>query len=310
MAAVTLAAFARAPLFPPIGLRKVMVPVLGVLLGSGFSPALVDQIGEWVVTLAILPVFTLAAFSGSFFFYRVIGRYDKVTAYFAAAPGGLNDMLIFGAEAGGDEKRIALAHASRVFIVVTFVALFYNFALNVETTGDARPYVGFDDVPVPDLGILLLCAIVGALIAPKLGFPAPQILGPMILSALVHLTGITDAPPPSFAVNAAQLVMGTVVGSRFVGTPAKEILRDMTLAAGSSSVMLAVALASALAVAAMTSTTLDQSFLAFSPGGLPEMSLLALAMDADVAYVATTHIVRITIVIALAPVIFRILRKR
>ena len=308
MLAVTLAALARAPVAPPIGLRRLMVPVLGVLLGSGFSPSVVGQLGEWLVTLAILPLFALLAFAGSFFFYRRIGAYDRVTAYFSAAPGGLNDMMIIGAEAGGDEKRIALAHASRIFIVVTFVAFFYNFALSVETSGDARPYVQFSDVPIPDLGLLTACAIVGALVGPKLGLPAPQILGPMILSALVHLTGLTDAPPPSLAVNAAQLVMGTVVGSRFAGTPAIEILRDLLLALGSSSLMLVVALGTAVAVATLTPVTLDQSFLAFSPGGLPEMSLLALAMGADVAYVATIHIVRITLVISLAPIAFRILR--
>ena len=69
--------------------------------------------------------------------------------------------------------------------------------------------------------------------------------------------------------------------------------------------MLFVALGAALAVTSATGAGLDQTFLAFSPGGLPEMSLLALAMGADVAYVATIHILRVTAVISIAPIIFR-----
>lgn len=309
MLAVMLAAMARAPLAAPIELRRIVVPIIGVLLGSGFTPAMLDQLGSWMVTLAILPIFTVVAFAASFFFYSRVGRYDTVTAYFSAAPGGLNDMLIIGAAAGGSETRIALAHASRVFIVVTFVAFFYGYVLDVSATGDARPYVAFSDVPLPDLGMLLACAVIGALVAPMIGLPAPQILGPMILSATIHATGLTSAPPPSLAVNGAQLVMGTVVGSRFIGTPVFEIMRDLLLALGSTTSMLIAALASALVIVAITGVGLDQTFLAFSPGGLPEMSLLALAMGADVAYVAAMHIIRITIVISVAPIFFRFLRR-
>ena len=309
MALVTLAALLKAPVRASIELRNIMVPILGVMLGSGFHPSIFERIADWGVTLAALPVFILLAFGGSFLFYWKIGRYDPVTAYFSAAPGGLNDMLIIGSEAGGSERHIALAHAARVFLVVTFVALFYSFALDVQATGDARPYVSIADVPVPDLAILAGCAVIGTLAGPYLRLPAPQILGPMILSAIVHLTGWTDAPPPSLAVNAAQLVIGTLVGCRFAGVTPSEILRDLSLAAGSSTLMVLIALATAVTVARLTGLELSQTFLAFSPGGLPEMSLLALAMGADIAFVATLHIARITLVIAIAPLVFKLLKR-
>ena len=49
--------------------------------------------------------------------------------------------------------------------------------------------------------------------------------------------------------------------------------------------------------------------LAFSPGGLAEMSLIALALGVDVAYVSSQHVVRIFIIVALAPWVFRLLRR-
>jgi uncharacterized membrane protein AbrB (regulator of aidB expression) len=84
----------------------------------------------------------------------------------------------------------------------------------------------------------------------------------------------------------------------------------MSLAAGSSGALLSIALGTALVVTHLTGIELHQTFLAFSPGGLPEMSLLALALHADIAYVATIHIVRILMVITFAPLVFRMTGSR
>lgn len=307
---VTVAAVLGANLQPPILLRKLLLPILGVMLGSGFSPSIFGQASSWLFTIAILPFYVALAFSFAFLVYRKIGGYDHVTAYFSSAPGGLNDMMIIGAEAGGIERRIALAHASRILVVVGFVSFFFAVVLDVTATGDTSLYIAFADVPLKDLSLLAACAVIGTWIGPRLRLPAPQIIGPMILSAIVHLVGLTSAPPPTLAVNAAQLVMGTVVGCRFLGVPAKEILRDIALASVASGLMLIVALSTAVLVAEVSGVGFGQTFLTFAPGGLPEMSLLSLAMGADVAYVATIHILRITLVIALAPLVFKAIRGR
>ena len=41
--------------------------------------------------------------------------------------------------------------------------------------------------------------------------------------------------------------------------------------------------------------------LAFAPGGLAEMSLIALALGVDPAFVSSHHVVRIFLVVVLAP---------
>ena len=310
MIVVTVAALFAAPVQPPMLMRKILLPVIGVMLGAGFSPSLLDAPSAWLGPLTALPVFIAVAFGAAFAVYRVVGRYDPVTAYFAAAPGGLNDMMVLGAEAGGSERKIALAHASRILIVVSAVSLFYGVILDVTAMGQGRPYVPFSAVPLSDLAILASCALLGALGAPYLRLPAPAILGPMVLSGAVHLSGLTDAPPPTFVVNAAQLVMGAVVGCRFFGVSPREVAHDMGMSAIATGAMLVAALTISAAVSRLTGLPLDQVFLSFSPGGLVEMSLLALALGADIAFVASIHVIRIVLVIALAPVVFRVIGRR
>ena len=134
----TLAAILSLPIRGPDRLRPLVIPVIGVMLGSAMTPEMFDAAGRYATSFALLlPFLGVTAFV-SYAIYRRVGRYDPVTAFFSAMPGGLNDMLILGGAAGGNEKRIALAHAARVLLVILFVVLFYGYALDVSSTEVAR----------------------------------------------------------------------------------------------------------------------------------------------------------------------------
>ena len=310
MIAVTIAALLRLPVRGPNALRPVVVPVIGVMLGASLTPETLSAVGRWLGTIAVLPAFLGVAAVVSYAFYRRLGRYEPITAYFCAMPGGLNDMLILGAAAGGDERRIALAHASRVLVVISVVVLFYGSVLGVRGQRGGSNWVALTDPAIRDYAILAACAVLGALAGRVLKVAAAPILFPMLLSGAAHIAELVRIAPPTLMVIGAQWVLGTIIGSRFVGTAARDIGRDLTLAAGSSVLMIGAAIGAAAAVHGMTGTALSQTFLAFSPGGLTEMGLLAFAMGQDVAYVSVTHLVRILLVIFCAKPIFDALRRR
>ncbi len=306
----TVAAMLRAPVAGPDALRRYVIPIIGVMLGAGVSAALFDQIGAWVVTLMLLPVLLAVAASISYAVYRRIGRYDPVTAFYCAMPGGLNEMLILGGEAGGDERRIALAHAARVLLIIVFVALFFGFFLGVSSGGQGtNRWVGLWDITAFDYLVLGLCAVLGALLGGWARLPAGAVFGPMILSGIAHVTEIVTVAPPSLFVIAAQITIGTIIGTRFVGATLAEIRKDLSLSAVASFLMLVAAVIFAEVIVLASGIPLAQAFLAFSPGGLTEMALLTIAMDQDVTYVSLMHIIRITLVIAIAPVIFSLTRR-
>ncbi len=306
----TVAAMLRVPVRAPAALRPFVIPVIGVMLGSGVTAQVIGQLGGWVLTLVLLPVFLASAAGLSFLVYRRIGGYDTVTSYYSAMPGGLNEMLLLGAEAGGDERRIALAHAARILIVIIFIALFFGLALGV-TSGQngASTWVALDALTSTDYLILGACAVFGAWSGKLIGLPAAPVFGPMILSGIAHIVGWVTVAPPTLFVIAAQITIGTVIGTRFVGATLAEIRRDLGLGALSSLAMLCVAVVFAEIIALANGIPLSQAFLAYSPGGLAEMSLLALALDQDATYVSIMHVIRITVVIAAAPFVFRLLRK-
>ena len=300
-----LAVMAGAPIKGPIKIRPMMVLVLGVMLGSGFTPDMINRIGDWAASLAFLLLYIAVAGAVIYPYFRKVARYDPITAYFCGMPGGLNEMMIVGGAMGGDERVIGLTHASRVVLAVLIIPIAFRLIEGVDT-GDRGAYeISIIDMATRDLVILGACAILGWPLGKWLKLPAGGLLGPMLLSAATHLTGMTSAPPPIEVLNIAQWVIGTTIGCRFSGVPRREILRILAIALGATAILIAISVLFAMALHLATDLDPRQVILAYAPGGLAEMSLVALALGADVAFVATHHIIRISVVVIAAPLIFR-----
>ncbi len=306
MTATTVAAMAGVKISLPITLRNAFITVLGVMLGSGFHPGLLSHLGEWTISLAMLLIYCLATGAVSYLYFRRFCGYTRPTAYFAAMPGGLAEMVLTGTSAGGDPRVISLSHASRVLLVVLLLPISFQFLLNYDPA--TRPPAGapLADIAWRDLGLLAAAAVAGTLLARAVRLPAAQLVGPMLVSAAIHLAGWTEAAPPVELVSISQVVIGTAIGCRFAGTSTGFVLRCVRLAVGATFLMMAVSLAIAYLVHALTGLPTPSLILAYAPGGLAEMSLVALALAFDAAFVATHHIVRILIVVLLAPLFYRL----
>src|SRR3546814_11687266 len=94
--------------------RTAMIGVLGVMLGSGFAPEILDRIGSWAVSLSALAVYTVGITGVITVFLRRFCGYDPVTAYFSAAPGGPSEMVGVGSYCGGDARVITLTTPQRL----------------------------------------------------------------------------------------------------------------------------------------------------------------------------------------------------
>lgn len=294
----------------PQPLRMGMLAVLGVMLGSAFTPGLIDRIGPWLPSMAVLLVVSVVTpFLAGAVFQR-LGGWDRVTAYFSGTPGGLNEMVAIGTARGGDERTIVLVHTLRIMIVVFALAIWFRLTEGVAAsqTADATPWLIDGDFSLTDLAWLAAAALAGRPVGQVLRLPAPQLTGPMILAAATHLSGLTALQPPAELIVVAQVVVGSALGTRFVGADPVRLLRTAILAAGSSVIMLGLAAAAAWGAAALTGLPFLLLLLAYAPGGLAEMSLIGLALGMDVPFVATHHVVRIALVVALAPLMFRLLR--
>jgi membrane AbrB-like protein len=308
MAATTVAAISgvRVALMPR--LRLVFVAILGVMLGSAFTPEVVKGIALWLGSFAWLALYVMIATALIWLFYRRLAKYDAVTAYFSAAPGGLNEMILAGGALGGDERRISMSHAARILIAIFALSFGYRWFGGYVPAGDAAA-AGGNLMSWLDWLLLSGCGLTGFGLAKLLRIPAYALVGPMVLSAIVHAAGITHSQPPVWLVAAAQVIVGAMVGSRFDGAPVRLVAKALLLAIVATAVLLVLAAIFGEAVETTLGIPFSAALLAFSPGGLAEMSLIALSLEVDAAYVSSHHIVRIFMIVLAAPFVFRLLSR-
>lgn len=294
------AALGGAPLQAPDQLRSTLVAVIGVLLGSGFGPETIGHLNTWAFSIiGLLACVSLQAIVVAIFLVKV-GRFDPVTALFSAMPGGLVEMMEIGRQYGGDERAIILAHTARVVLVIAIVAVWFRFVLGYEVRGVAP--LSHGETGLSDYLAMFACGLIGAFLGLRCRLPAPTFLGPMLCSAVAHMAGWTDGSPPSWMIICAQVLLGAIVGCRFIGTPPRKVLRAFALSTGATILMLLLALGFAWGLSPVLQQPPDQVLLAYAPGGLTEMCLVALSMGADVAYIASHHLVRVIALLATASI--------
>lgn len=278
--------------------RPFVVAVIGVMLGSGFKPDTFDHLDQWAMSLVGLVLcIAFSAFLVQGYLSRFGGQ-SRVTALFSAMPGGVVEMVEIGRAEGGDEKAILLAHVWRIILVIAAIAFWFRLVLGFEVEG-MMPLSSSPTGPI-DLVVLGACAVLGSALGLGLKLPAPTFIGPMTLSAVAHMTGLTYGSPPLFLVIAAQIVLGVIVGCRFKGSQLQDVFHALKLAVVSTTIMMAVAASFAWVVHFPTGHSSAQLLLAYAPGGLNEMSLITLAIQEDVAFVATHHLFRIVVLLTIA----------
>lgn len=300
----TVAAFLGLRIGMKVRLRQGMIIILGVLLGSGFTPDLVQRLGEWAISLCVLTGMTMTGASLCFVWLRIFTGWDKVTCYFASMPGGLNDMTIMGGAMGGDERAIALAHALRILTVVLTIPIWYRLVSGAQTSVLTMAH-GTTSNDWKDYAILVACGVVGAVAGRLLRLPASFMMGPMIVSALAHLGGLTSSQPPGVLVAAAQVVVGAGIGCRFVGANFDKLHKEMAASIGAAFLLIGCAVGFAEITFLLTGLNFDATVLSYAPGGFAEMSLIGLALGIEIAMVATHHLFRLFLIILTGPLVFR-----
>ena len=307
MSACTLAAILRLPIAPLEKVRPFMTAVIGVLLGSSFSTGIFSQLGEMLVSIGLMLVYiVISTLIGTAYFLRV-ARFDRVTAFFAAMPGGLVEMMTIGSERGGDGNLIALVHSARILFVVASLPYLTVLLSGGEMVALA-PRAGqsfLEAVEPTAVAWIVACGIAGSFVGRWLRLPARYLLGPMLLSAVVHVSGVSNFHIPYQLVVVAQIILGTLIGCRFFGTPPKKILAVLLSSAGLVAVLLAILVAVVKAGDWLAIGDVEKLLLAYAPGGMTEMSLVALSVHVDVAFVSVHHIARIAFVVMLASTLSR-----
>ena len=193
LAATTAASLAGLELRVPEQLRRPMIAVLGAMLGTTFAPERLEGALSWLPSLAALPAYVVLVGGVIFLYLRLCSEFDPTSAFFAATPGGLSEMIALSDQLGGDQRRVSLVHGARLLFIVStipFIARVFGYQ---PAPRPSSLSIVFDP---GDLALLAALSGFGYLLAQRLRLPAATFVGPLLGSAAAHLAGWIETEPP------------------------------------------------------------------------------------------------------------------
>jgi membrane AbrB-like protein len=294
MIAVTV--FAATGLATPFAapLRDFVIVLAGVSMGSGASPQALGALAHYPVSLALM---TLAVATMTLSSYAVLVRspgFSRPTALFAAIPGALSYVFVAAQGTGADMPRIAVAQIFRIFVLMAIVPLLAGHL------GAAAPLAVAHDPPLTTLALVASAAAVAY--GAKLFRIAPPFLYASIgVSVLAHGVGIAPGRPDPVIQVAAQALVGAWVGTRFIGFDWHLLRRLIVAACLAFGAALASAIVFAAAASALIKVPFVQVLVAFAPGGLEAMTMMAFALGLDPLFVGAHHLARFFLISATLP---------
>ena len=127
LTACLIASVLNLPIRRPKLLAIPMRAVLGVAVGSAFTPLIFARAGGMLGSLAVLVPFMAFIIIVSLVFYERVAGFDRPTAFFSAVPGGLTDMTAMAEDAGANQRTVILVQATRILIIVFTLPLWLQW---------------------------------------------------------------------------------------------------------------------------------------------------------------------------------------
>ena len=286
----------------PLPGRWLIFLILGIFAGSGATPQTIHQIATWPASFAILMVGVAAVTGGCYLLLTRVFGWDGPTALFASLPGALSYIMAAVEGMNVDVRKVTLSQSIRVLILVEV------FPLIVLVAGHPASLAGRSTtgaMPLPDMLLLLAGGALGGVVAHKLRLPGGLLLGGLLVSAGLFLSGTVSGGFPQWLVVPGMIGLAATVGSR-VRAADRALLPAIALASVTA-VCLALALSATAAWLASLwlGISITQTFLAFAPGALEAVTILAFALQVDPAYVAAHNVARFFALVLIVPILVR-----
>ncbi len=299
MVAVAIVAVAGGEVEIPVGLRNIAFIILGSFLGSSVSPSLLSELPRWPISLAVLIVDLIVLQWVAQLFLIRVGRWDRQTAFFAAIPGLTSYVIALALPTRADTSRIAVSQTIRIFLLVALLPK------AVSLVGGVQPNMVTPGTSLAGLAITLAGGTLGGIAFSFVGVPAAPLLGALLVSGLLHGFGLVHGSVAMPMLIAAYLVLGSVIGSRFAGTTLKMLSAMAAASLGAFVVSMTVAVLGAVIAAWLTNQSASQMVLAFAPGGIDVMTIMAFALQLDPAFVAAHQLARFLVIAVYAPLLMK-----
>lgn len=155
----------------------------------------------------------------------------------------------------------------------------------------------------------LAVGALGAAIAKLAGFPLPYLLGPLIFAAIATLLGTPVLTVP-YGREFGQVAVGISIGLRFVPEVAAATAKLIPVMMVATVIVILSTSIAALILGRLGGVDRRTAFFATSAAGLAEMAVIAQQKGANSDTVAVVHLIRVTAIVTMVPVLLTVFGHR
>ena len=293
-------------IMPKIALSSILI-ILGLHIGNYIDENLFNQMINWIWTSLIMLIYIIVCILIVAKYLQKFSGYSEKASIFSAAPGALGPLMILAENEKTDLSQVATSHLIRLIIIITVIP----FIIVNNTNSEILLIDEFDYMSQNHINLFLLVAasLFFIFIFDKINIPAALLSGTLFASGLLQITDIASYKLPDASINFCLLILGASVGCRFAEKTVKEIANNSLHSVVATTILVLLGLVAAYIATFFVDTNLLTLILSFSPGGIYEVAVIAIAFDLDPDFVAFHHIIRLLFILFTVPIFLKILEK-
>jgi len=286
-------------------LRTIAMVASGVTLGAAVTPATLAGIATYPGSLAIMTVGVVVTTIAGTAFLCVFAGWSRATALLATSPGAFSYIVSVAPRVKGDVPRIVVVQMFRVLILMAVLPMLVVETASITggVTAPQGPPPALD--PLWLVGVMLVAGAAGGFLFERMKIAGGMFFGAMLVSAAFHGTGLAPGRVPPELAFVGQCLIGTWTGSRFVGFDWRRLPGLLGVASASIAISIATSALFAWFASALLGLSFGAAMIAFAPGALEAMTMLAFAIGFDPLYVGVHHLARFMLLNMTMPLVVR-----
>jgi membrane AbrB-like protein len=284
--------------------RRVSVPkalsqpnsiLIGAYIGSRVSPEVLHEGVKWLPTLGLTIVLMAVSIPLITWYYRRMAKFDAATSFFSSIPGVLSSVLLFGTSANANVPMLTTVQCIRMASIVVVIPFLVQGYYGQPTLPLAE--VEHTIISMFDLALLIGGCFLALAVFRWLKIPSSEVAIALLVSGVLFGSGAVSGELPFWLISLAFCVLGANVGSRFSSVDPKMLAKGGLQ--GVIATVLAVVISALFAIPASMIAGVEfmAAWLAFMPGGVGEMCLVAALYHLEPTYVVAHQLLRLLLLI-------------
>ncbi|MCI8212821.1 ammonia monooxygenase [Pseudomonas sp. S25] len=290
---------------PPLkfGLGYVQI-VLGVATGLMFDAWDSRVVGALLPSIAFMVLCHMAQIAVAGFWLSSVSKWSIKDSLLAVYPGALAAVFDL-MESERASSKVMVVHLIRLLGITVLVSIFMPVDAQIVATSSELTGPGMFLV----VSSLIALSLLSGRLLFRFGVPAPFMLTAIICTGIyVKMGYLGGFQVPRSGVLLATLVLGVLIGTKFRDVTWVELLRHGR--SGLVSVILMLSIAGGFAL--LAGRVLDEDpftlWLAYMPGAIETIAIVAFSSGLNVVFILSHHLVRM-VLLHFAPALIVRLRR-